>query len=94
MGAGTFIVVAIFNGVVRALTPAPAKDSAPMRRALPNVERHQRESLADSLPLSRVFPSFSRQAMLAALSIQGGSLVYRRGSSAIVAHTPVSVRDA
>jgi hypothetical protein len=94
MGAGTFIVVAIFNGVVRVLTPAPAKDRAPMRRALPNAKRHHRVWLADSLPLSRVLRGFSRQAMPAALSIQDGSLVYRRGSSAIVARTPVSVRDA
>jgi hypothetical protein len=93
MGPGTFIVAAIFHGVVRGLTPAPAKDSALMRRALPNVERHQRESLANTLPLSRAFPGFAHRAVPAALSIQA-SLVYRRGSSAIVAHTPVSVRDA
>jgi len=94
LGAGTFIVAAIFHGVVKAWAPAPAKESAAMRRPLPCVDRHHCTPLADTLPLSRAFLGFARRALPAALSIQAGSLVQRQGASAMVAHSRVSVRNA
>jgi len=94
MGAGTFVLAAIFKGVLRSLVPAPFSEGLAQRRALPGVEKLHRLPLVNTLSLPRTPLGHSRRALLAALSIQGRSPLQRSVERGTRAQLRTLARDA